>query len=54
MTKLGIEIIGCGAIGSYIAIAIDRKLVVDLVAVFDVDSERAEELVKSSTTLSLG
>ncbi|MEM4503085.1 MAG: hypothetical protein QXV42_06555 [Ignisphaera sp.] len=54
MTKLGIEIIGCVAIGSYIAIAIDRKLVVDLVAVFDVDSERAEELVKSSTTLSLG
>ncbi|MEM1645615.1 MAG: aspartate dehydrogenase [Ignisphaera sp.] len=47
MARPRVGIIGCGAIGSYIAKAIDRKLVdVDLVIVFDVDSKRAEELVK--------
>lgn len=45
--KLRVGIIGCGAIGSYIAKAIDEGVVeADLVAVFDTDTRRAEEVVK--------
>lgn len=45
--RLRVGIIGCGAIGGYIAEAIDRGLVeVDLVAVFDIDVKKAGELVE--------
>lgn len=48
MGKLRVGIIGCGAIGNYIAKAVDRGVVdVDLVIVFDIDISKAEELVKN-------
>lgn len=47
MVRLKVGIIGCGAIGGYIAGAIDRGMVdADLVVIFDINIEKAKELVK--------
>lgn len=47
LTKIGVGLVGCGAIGSVIAEAIDKGKVdnVSLVTVYDIILERAEKLV---------